>query len=88
MYEQLISLLGGVLAPFIVKQLVKALKVKDFLAWLVAVAVSTVLAIAAVLVSGELGLADFTLANFSTAFVVVYVAAETLFKLGKYAKPS
>ena len=87
MYEQLLPILGGVLAPFIVKQLTKLLKVEDFPAWLTAIAVSVVLALLAMLLTGQVGIADFTVVNFALVFVKVYVAADTLFKLGKYVRP-
>jgi len=85
-YDSLIALLGGVIAVPVIDFLKKVLKVQDFLGWVVACAVYSVLAIVALLVSGQTSFTDFTWVNFPNVVLVVLGTAQAIYQARKARK--
>lgn len=82
--EQIALLIvGGLLGLFEQKRIVDF--VKERLGWdgayakLLAAAIAVLTSLGALFVSGEIGLADFTLANFPVVFAPVYALAEIVY---------
>lgn len=86
--EQLaLAFIGLLLGLFEAGRLIDV--IKNYLGWegpqakLLAAGVSVVVSLAALFVSGEVGIADFTLENFPVVFGLVYPVAELVYYFKK-----
>jgi hypothetical protein len=92
--EQLIVTIGGLFlgligAPTLFQWVKHAFKVEDLWATVIVYASSAVLAAVALFVSGELGVADLTWANFANVVTAIVTAAIFTYKvlMGKAKSP-
>ena len=83
MYDKLIAVVGGIVAPKLISALTARFKLKDFWAWSVASAVYTVFALFILAVTGGLSFEAVTWESFSGLVVIVLTVAHSIFQYSK-----